>query len=469
MAQHKYDMLTVPTASEVPGKHHPWYKERLKLKFINTSKQTAALNGQRWTFVANNTDDFRTGVPCKTRNNHMIKHDRTSALPLISSSSTTSSQHSQHSQKSLRRPEQRIIANNPGRRTLYSKVGPRKQIQQERLEREREAILNHPLQLYPHLEDSIPVELLDGVLGVIDPEMKRGAPSIEEISSSAFESLHSSHIEVENVDKMSDVLSSPMQSTQSPEKQQQEQQEEQEDSQASNLYRFPLKKTQEEHEREKMMVANQQVISASQQSRVDQVTHDLVQWMRDLDHNEDSEDSQHEIDESRIKNLFSSDYESRPAQTAPIHVVELVNVPAELRMDSRDYSRNGYSRSPSPRYDSENQYQYGGTRVRGLTYPSSDQEEPRYVRSKYGAWYLPVDLWRLRNRNEPLRDPEEEAMDHDSEEAMRSLEMDEALAELHGARSFKEFIVSKKKGSMVPTYLNRVDLNNHRQQLLKPK
>ncbi len=60
-------------------------------------------------------------------------------------------------------------------------------------------------------------------------------------------------------------------------------------------------------------------------------------------------------------------------------------------------------------------------------------------------------------------------MDHDSEEAMRSLEMDEALAELHGARSFKEFIVSKKKGSMVPTYLNRVDLNNHRQQLLKPK
>ena len=50
----------------------------------------------------------------------------------------------------------------------------------------------------------------------------------------------------------------------------------------SQLYSFPLKKTQEEREREKMEVASQQVISASQQSRVDQVTHDLVQWMRDL-------------------------------------------------------------------------------------------------------------------------------------------------------------------------------------------
>ena len=50
----------------------------------------------------------------------------------------------------------------------------------------------------------------------------------------------------------------------------------------SQLYSFPLKKTQEEREREKMMVDSQHVISASQQSRVDQVTQDLVQWMRDL-------------------------------------------------------------------------------------------------------------------------------------------------------------------------------------------
>ena len=50
----------------------------------------------------------------------------------------------------------------------------------------------------------------------------------------------------------------------------------------SKLYKFPLKQTKEEKEREKLMADSQKVISASQQSRVDQVTHDLVQWMVDL-------------------------------------------------------------------------------------------------------------------------------------------------------------------------------------------
>ena len=52
--------------------------------------------------------------------------------------------------------------------------------------------------------------------------------------------------------------------------------------QQSKLYKFPLKKTNEEKEMERMVVASQQVISATQQSRVDQVTYDLVQWMEDM-------------------------------------------------------------------------------------------------------------------------------------------------------------------------------------------
>ena len=33
--------------------------------------------------------------------------------------------------------------------------------------------------------------------------------------------------------------------------------------------------------------------------------------------------------------MFASDYESKPILTAPIHVIELPNVPVELRADSR--------------------------------------------------------------------------------------------------------------------------------------
>lgn len=52
--------------------------------------------------------------------------------------------------------------------------------------------------------------------------------------------------------------------------------------QQAAVYRFPLKKTKEEREREKSIIDSQRVISASQQSKVDQVTHNLVQWVQDL-------------------------------------------------------------------------------------------------------------------------------------------------------------------------------------------
>lgn len=50
----------------------------------------------------------------------------------------------------------------------------------------------------------------------------------------------------------------------------------------SSIYKFPLIKTEAEKEQEMNLIASQQVISAKQQSRVKQVTHDLVQWAEQL-------------------------------------------------------------------------------------------------------------------------------------------------------------------------------------------
>lgn len=44
------------------------------------------------------------------------------------------------------------------------------------------------------------------------------------------------------------------------------------------VYKFPLMKTNEEKEQEKDLIASRQVISAKQQSRVKEVTQDLVDW-----------------------------------------------------------------------------------------------------------------------------------------------------------------------------------------------
>lgn len=65
---------------------------------------------------------------------------------------------------------------------------------------------------------------------------------------------------------------------------------------------------------------------------------------------------------------------------APVHVVELMNVPAELRLESRE--RTEYS------------IDVGLERGRGPIPVGS--ERARVVKTRYGAWYLPVNLWRMK-------------------------------------------------------------------------
>ena len=48
------------------------YKERLDLKYLKSSKQSATLEGGRWTFLAGNMDDFRSGVPAQTDGSSMV-------------------------------------------------------------------------------------------------------------------------------------------------------------------------------------------------------------------------------------------------------------------------------------------------------------------------------------------------------------------------------------------------------------
>lgn len=48
------------------------------------------------------------------------------------------------------------------------------------------------------------------------------------------------------------------------------------------VYRWPLKQSEEEKKKEQSLLASQQVVSPTQESRVNQVTHDLVQWAKDL-------------------------------------------------------------------------------------------------------------------------------------------------------------------------------------------
>ena len=58
------------------------------------------------------------------------------------------------------------------------------------------------------------------------------------------------------------------------------------------------------------------------------MTKDFCEWVAGLGGESNN------IEESTITSLFASGYETKPALSVPIHVVELTNVPPELRMSA---------------------------------------------------------------------------------------------------------------------------------------
>ena len=95
------------------------YKERLKLKFLKTSKYSASLNGAKWRFVSTGTDDFRSGLP-HTRTK-MIKTKEFNPVPIIERQSPETVLKTTRSRGSSTEATQGMLLNNPGLRTLYDK------------------------------------------------------------------------------------------------------------------------------------------------------------------------------------------------------------------------------------------------------------------------------------------------------------------------------------------------------------
>ena len=65
-----------------------------------------------------------------------------------------------------------------------------------------------------------------------------------------------------------------------------------------------------------------------QDEHIETVTKDFCDWVSSLGGESNN------IEESTITSLFASGYETKPALSVPIHVVELTNVPPELRMSA---------------------------------------------------------------------------------------------------------------------------------------
>jgi hypothetical protein len=64
------------------------------------------------------------------------------------------------------------------------------------------------------------------------------------------------------------------------------------------------------------------------EEHIKNVTQQFCEWVASLGGDSNN------IDESTVTSLFASGYETKPALSVPIHVIELESVPAELRMSA---------------------------------------------------------------------------------------------------------------------------------------
>ncbi|XP_029455753.1 protein FAM47E isoform X5 [Rhinatrema bivittatum] len=152
----------VPDPDRNPRPRFPWYKKQLLPKYLKGLNDklylSDALNGRRWQFLQSGIDDFRDGypVPCDKT---FVKRTMGS-IPLLNNVPLDSGEVKKKSRK-------RFTAH----QACFSKLLPLQQARRDFIAEIEYGLSEHPLALYPHLEDSVPPELFEKVVDILDPDM----------------------------------------------------------------------------------------------------------------------------------------------------------------------------------------------------------------------------------------------------------------------------------------------------------
>ncbi|KAM4807795.1 protein FAM47E-like [Rhinophrynus dorsalis] len=395
-----------------PKPRHPWYKERLHKKYLKKSNHklnlSGALNSHQWTFLSKGMDDFRDGYPSSSS---------TAFIPTTKGPAPILHNVTEKTDQSKKKSKKRFTKE----QACFSKLLPLQQARREFIAEIEYGLTQHPLALYPHLEEGVPPNVFEEIVDILDPEMRvRSAAGSydfipEEQEDESF-TTEKEQLEVQSVKSRDMSTRTSVMSEQ---------------SRTKNAYIW-LSKVEEEPVKEDKnpKIKIKESLAPSLDGSVKQVTKEFCDWVTSLG------GEQCNINESSIFSLFASGYDTKPVLSVPIHVVELNNVPAELRMSVGATDRQATSRNPHS-VDRRQQYE-----AKEPTYC------PSWVKTRYGAWYLDPKTWKKQKINEPLKDPKDEETNKNMDSRTRLSQKDEDLLQLHGAKAFKEFI--EKKGYRKP-------------------
>lgn len=415
LAEQKYDLALVKTQSDKRIREKPWYKERLQTSYIKSLKPSdtsKSLHGKNWLFMKDGLDDFRDGLPPPIEGDVTLKGNKGPGPAIKDSSENLAS---------VKQPAVKRRFNK--QQICYSRLTPLQQQRREHINEIEYGLTQHPLALYPHLEESVNPELFEDIMNILDPEMnliedEEGSleEEDEEVESEAGSGSKDSRTKDKSVDDRSEMKDG-------------------EEGQVRNPYKW-ISKKEEEKKKEKKKIG-EKPHDSSQEEHIKNVTKEFCDWVASLGGDSNN------IEESTITSLFASGYETKPALSVPIHVVELTNVPPELRMSATVPQQQQQSKNLPQEEKAKTSWQYTGN------------YEPSWVKFKYGAWYLDPKTWQKRDSEQPLMDPKALKDQEMSEAKKKSKELNYELATMHGVNLFKEFMDKKQRRK--PEFLDEVD------------
>ncbi|XP_062898538.1 protein FAM47A [Mobula hypostoma] len=403
---HKYDTLLAEKSAlskiltDKNPLPQPWYKERLKTKYLkkNPKVQSDALNGHRWRFLKSGLDDFRDGYPPQSQEDlAIIQSQKGAGLSPLLVNTTETFKPAQHVSKRLTKSQ-----------ICYSKALPLQQAKREQIEEIEYGLSQHPLALYPHLEEGVPPELFENIVEILDPEMLLTS---EEVQAGPMEPTEGNE-KLQKAQKRKEMLGQKCSKSS-------------EETKQRNPYKWILTRgTQKEDKSAKLKGDT----PSQQEKEIEEVTKAFCDWVASLG----SENNN--IEEATIMSLFASNYESQAALAIPIQVVELIDVPPELRKTVG---------TPPPPPSAQTSKAIG-----------TESTQQREYKFKYGAWYLDPKTWMKRRVDEPLVDPNFVPETEESYLSEGDIEKERKMRRLHAMLSFKKFI--EAKGLRKPEFMKKL-------------
>ncbi|CAF1250725.1 unnamed protein product [Rotaria sp. Silwood1] len=445
----KYVLLPKIEDRRRTPKFQPWYRERLKMKYPTN------MDTKSWKFVKDGLDDFRDGLP--------PSHDSIILEPEKGPSPVVLSQN---------RRVKANVSNVRGRltdRQMYlSRELPGAEKRRQLIDNYVSTLLDHPMTLFPHFNQTLPSDIYEKITQLLEAELSRENNDEQNVFIDECKDIFTSASEVpvaredtNNTERSTSSSSSGNRSRSSSNKSKDKSEPEELDSKRGstrpgrstivydesgnqwdseelerkqkNPYRWYIEKQTKKQESKEP--THDDEATTAMEARLRSVSEEFCNWLYEF-----GGETNRDIDPAVVRNLFSTAYDTKPSLSVPIKIVEMTRIPPELREGAQDTMIP----QAQQRKTTFPELHVSSSITKSRQFSTSPTNQILHSRKyRYGAWYLPKNLWQHSLKTEELQDPKIIQAEREDPTRKREEQMNARLAPLHGIDAFKEYLVEK--------------------------